>query len=68
MMNKNNDYTPSTTNDIEDIEHFLQDWETLTCTRQYIIGLQNPYKDNRDDHIAELKKEPQLIHIRYYAY
>ena len=37
----------------EDIEHFLLDYETLTSTRQYIIGLQKTYKENRDDHIAE---------------
>ena len=41
------------TNATEDIEHFLLDCETLTSTRQYIIGLQKPYKENRDDHIAE---------------
>ena len=27
--------------------------KALTSTRQYIIGLQKPYKENRDDHIAE---------------
>ena len=36
------------TNATEDIEHFLLDCETLTSTRQYIIGLQTP-----DDHIEE---------------
>ena len=40
-------------NATEDIEHFLLDCETLTFTRQYIIGLQKTYKENRDDHIAE---------------
>ena len=43
------------TNATEDREHFLLDCETLrsTSTRQYIIGLQKPYKENRNDHIAE---------------
>ena len=41
------------TNATEDIEHFLLDCATLTSTRQYIIGLQKTYRENRDDHIAE---------------
>ena len=41
------------TNATEDIEHFLLDCKTLTSTRQYVIGLQKPYKENRDDHIKE---------------
>ena len=32
------------TNATEDIEYFLLDCETLTYTRQYIIGLQNHTK------------------------
>ena len=34
----------------EDIEHFLEDCEALTSTRQYVIGLQRPYKENRVTH------------------
>ena len=37
----------------EDIEHFLLDCEALTPTRQYVTGLQRPYKENRETHIAE---------------
>ena len=44
------------TNATEDIEHLLPDCVTFISTRQYIIGLQKPYKENRDDHIAEFKK------------
>ena len=42
-------------NTTEDIEHFLLDCEALTPTRQYVIitGLQRPYKENRETHIAE---------------
>ena len=46
-------HTDGHTNATEDIEHFLLDCETLTSTRQYIIGLQKPYKENGDDYIAE---------------
>ena len=40
-------------NTTEDIEHFLLDCEALTSTRQYVTGLQRPYKENRETHIAE---------------
>ena len=40
-------------NTTEDIEHFLLDCEALTPTRQYVTGLQRPYKENRETHIAE---------------
>ena len=40
-------------NTTEDIEHFLQDCEALTSTRQYVVGLQRPYKENRETHRAE---------------
>ena len=37
----------------EDVEHFLLDCEALTYTRKYVIGLQRPYKENREIHITE---------------
>ena len=40
-------------NTTEDIEHFVIDCEALTSTRQYVTGLQRPYKENRETHIAE---------------
>ena len=39
-------------NTTEGIEHFLLDCKALTSTRQNIIGLQIPYKENRETHIA----------------
>ena len=38
---------------IEDIEHFLLDCRALNTTRRHIIGLQQPYKQDRNDIIAE---------------
>ena len=40
-------------NTTEYIEHFLLDCEALTSTMQYVTGLQRPYKENRETHIAE---------------
>ena len=37
----------------EDIEHVLLDCGALSSTSQYVIGLQRPYKENRETHIAE---------------
>ena len=38
---------------IEDFEHFLLDCRALNTTRRHIIGLQQPYKQDRNDIIAE---------------
>ena len=36
----------------EDIEYLLLDCEALTSTRQYVTGLQRPYEENSETHIA----------------
>ena len=50
-------------NTTEDIEHFLLDCEALTPTRQYVTGLQRPYKENRDTYVVRRDKRAPMSEI-----